>query len=353
LRKTKNRYKFLILVVGCTLLALFPLTTVRLSASDDASYIENKKMLAFDFVEKVAGINLSRYEKNITILKTVNCEILVPGEDFEVDIKLLSEEGNVTVNILFDRDKIWWVYYEPKVPPSWLWANESKDKLGAVRDIVEHYRMHFDTSYTQPARLLDNAVPDLDQVISEGNMTLKITENCRRFVWEYVANGFTLFCPTCIEISEDGHLIVFKNAIGIRSVASTEINVSEEQAISIARSRAEAYAQKNGRVINNVTTTFRCELLRNRYLFYLVWYVNFNFEPDGSYYGGYSVIVLAHSGTVYESQPIGRLFYANNEPNYLPVLLILAVLAPLGATSFIAFKRRHSEVKEAQESPTR
>lgn len=319
------------------LIALVPLATVRLSASDDTLYIENKKMLALDFVEKVAGINLSRYEKNIIILQ--------PGGNLEVDIQFLSEEGNVTVNILFERDKISWVYYKPKVPPSWLWANESKEKLDAARDILEQYRLHFDAACAQPILLLDSAVPDLDQVISEGNMTLKITENCRRFVWEYVANGFTLFSPICIEISEDGHLIIFKNAVGIYSVASTEINVSEEQAISIARHAAETYAQKNGRVINNVTAKFRYELLRNRYLIYPDWYVEFSFEPDGSYVGGYGIIVLANSGAVYDSGTVARVGNANNEPNYLPVLLALAVLAPLGAASFIAFRRTHSKVK--------
>jgi hypothetical protein len=310
---------------------------VRLSASDDTSYIENNKMLALDFVEKVAGINLSRYEKNITILQ--------PGEDFLVDIKLLSEEGNVTVNIFFEREKIWWVYFEPKVPPSWLWAGESKGKLDAVRDIVEQYQAHFDAAYAAPARLLDSAVPDLDQVISEGNMTLEITENCQSFVWKYVANGFTVFSPICIEISEDGHLMFFKNAVGIYSVASTEINVSQEQAISIARHFAETYAQKNGRVINNVTAKFRYELLRNRYVFYPDWYVEFSFEPDGSYISGYGVLVLANYAAVYDSGPVGRAGNANDKPNYLPVLLTLAVLAPLGAAPFIVLRIRHSKVK--------
>jgi hypothetical protein len=309
---------------------------VRLSASDDTSYIENKKVLAFDFIEKVAGINLTRYEKNITILQ--------PGGEFEVGIQLLSKEGTVTVNILFTRDKISWVYYKPATPPSWLWADESKEKMDAARDILEQYGAHFDTSYVQPARLLDSAVPDLDQVISEGNMTLKITENCRRFVWEYVADGFTLFSPICMEISEDGHLTSFKNAIGIYSVASTEINVSEEQAISIARPVAEAYAQKNGRIINNATAKFRCELLRDRYVFFPDWYVGFSFEPDGSYVSGYGVIVLASSGAVYSSDPVGKVGNTNN-PNYLPVLLILVILTPLGAASFIALRRRHSKVK--------
>jgi hypothetical protein len=232
------------------------------------------------------------------------------------------------------------------VPPSWLWAGESKEKLDAARDILEQYRAHFDAACAAPARLLDSAVPDLDQVISEGNMTLEITDNCRSFVWKYVANGFTVFIPIRIQISEDGHLMIFQNAIGIYSVTSTEINVSQEQAISIARPFAETYAQKNGRVINNVTAKFRYELLRNRYLIHPDWYVEFSFLPDGSYIGGYGVIVFANYPAVYDSGPVeGILGNTNNKPNYLPVLLTLAVLAPLGAGSFIALRRRHSKVK--------
>ncbi|MFP3984964.1 MAG: hypothetical protein ACLFU9_03225 [Candidatus Bathyarchaeia archaeon] len=345
----KCRRKRAVLMVGTILITFVLLLTIggtMIAANESSLDYEYEKQLSLKFVDEVMGINLSNY--------TIDFSILRPGEDVEVDVQLSSGEGNATICVLLQRGKISWVYHRPRTPPSWLWAGEVKESLGAVKETLTRYQSHFDVSTTQFIQVLDEAEPNQNQTISYGNLTLEVKNNGRHFNWIYVVEGMEVYNTLSIQVSEDGHLTNFISKLGIWSVGSTKINISEENAKSIALPYAQEYANEHGRTIKSVDATVRYNQdiwseRADRYTFYPFWTISIEFEQPHNWTGtgisGYHVSIWADTGKVYYAHPQALWSSEPNQPNYSPLAIIAVLMAPAIITSYIVYRKRSKKAE--------
>jgi hypothetical protein len=313
----------------------------------DEQSLEEKKQLALKFIEKVVGINLSNYVLDISES--------FAGKTLMFSIELSGGEENITIYVFFERGMILRLDYKPRPPPSWLWTEKPTDNICSVRELLERYELSFNTPYTQILQLLDQALPNQNQTISNGDFTLNITDNGRKFIWNYIVNGIIVFNALSIEVSEDGHLTYLGNRWGIYNVGSTEINVSEEQAINIGLPYAQSYAEEHGRTIESITAVLfydrDLECIRgDEYVIYPRWNVEIHFEPLDSWTGsgiyGYAVSLWADTGEVYCASSMGAWSGGSEQPSYLPLFIIVAVtLTPALIGFTLAYRRRSKKPK--------
>jgi hypothetical protein len=313
---------------------------VQPALADD---FEDKKQRALVFVEKVAGINLTNYSFDIITIEH--------GKSFEVDVEIFSQQGNVTICVIFIKGKISWVYYKPKAQ-SWLWTDKANDCLLSAKEILNRYQLYFNASCTQFIQLLNQATPDEDQVIKQGNMTLKITEKAHKFFWTYVdPRGKEVNWKTfSIAISNDTHLTGFFNWWEICTLGSTEISVSKEQAIDIALPYAQRYAAESGRTIKSVNATLHYvrdtgyKRGNDEWTVYPEWDVEIGFEPSGNNITGYNVLLWADTGAVYDASEQEEWPETQNQNNYLPFIVVAVISASAAITIPIAYKK-HAKKK--------
>jgi len=346
LKKSRNPKMITLLVLSMlVMIVIFPSRFPILSSSafGDEVTSESQRQLALVFVEKVAGINLSKYAYNISVGKI--------GGEFEVQIRVSSEKGNVTIFVSFMRGKILFVQYKPETPPSWLWTDKVSNNLYAARQIIERSQLFLNTSYIQCIQLLNNALPNQNQTITRENMTLQIRDNGRKLDWNCVINGIPVLSYLQVHLSDDGHLIGFGNGGQIYRVGTTQVKISKEQAISIAYQYAQKYANEHGQTIASVyamlQSTWGYSAFRgDEYVIYLDWVVQMTFDKvniDGV--TRYVVHLSADTGQVLKHAPYGPIKVYSPEGtesplNYLLGFSIVAIVASTTTASFIVYRKR-------------
>lgn len=306
---------------------------------------ESQKQLALTFVEKVAGINLSRFAHSVLVIR--------PEPDYIVQVYVSSEQGNATIKVYLMRGKVCWFYYKPETPPSWLWTETTNDRLVAARQIVERSQLYLNASPTQCLDLLSGAVSDQNQTIARGNMTLQIKDNGRRFDWEYKLSGVTVLIYLQVQLSEDGHLISFGNGGQVYSVGTTQVNISKERAIDIALALAQSYANEHWQGITAVNawllTTWDWSAHRgDKYVKYLDWRVQVSFDRMNS--NGmtrYIVQLAADTGQVLVNMPDGPVKEFNsqgagNSLNTIFAFVAVVIVASTTTASVVVYRRRRA-----------
>jgi len=308
--------------------------------------LEEKKGLAIEFLEKVIGINLSDCTLNVTAFGNATI-----SKEVNVHVEMTSQWGSATVIVTFIEDVVQDVVFHPRPLPSWLWIEETEDALSAMRRIMYNYEQYFDPSYAALSQLLDQAMPNQDQMISSESFVLNITENGTHFHWVYLIGGLTVFSPLGIVLSENGHVEVFVNRWGIYKIGSTTIGITEQQAINIASHYAQIYATENQRTIKSTNAELLYEKdfygIRGDYLYtyYPFWFINVYFEPLGNEtigVYGYLVYMFADNGQIMVATPLIYNTYYSGQSNYLPMTVGMVIVGALVTTvSALVYKRNH------------
>lgn len=350
LKKLNGReMKALFILSTIVLISAFPFFLMMPPpASGNEATAEGCKQLALMFVEKVVGINLSNYITEIDVLGS--------QPNWDIYIKFQRRQESATIWVEFARGKIWHVWCKPETPPSWLWADQADNSLSAVKQMLERYQFYFNTSsspfnatYAQFGPLLDKALPNQNQTITDANMIFEIKGNGHSFSWSYDISGIEKFIYLGIDMTEDGRLKNFWDNVGVYTIGSTEVNVSEEQAVSVALGYAQNYAEEHGRTIKAVNATLEfindMEGFRGgTYVFYFHWSVTVTFEESENdpYIFGYQVSLWADTGRVISHHEAGVIggTGTRNQPNYLPGVSIAAISALAATVFFIAFRKR-------------
>jgi hypothetical protein len=118
----------------------------------------------------------------------------------------------------------------------------------------------------------------------------------------------------CLKLSKRGFVTTLVDNLALYHVASTNIAVTKEEAISIARSCAESYANAHGQVITctNASIQWLRDMDSSRgddFAMYPVWGVMISFDKtNDEYVCGYEVGIWADTGTLWHQQPKGVSF---------------------------------------------
>ena len=333
--------KSILFAIACCIFfispSILPYLVSQPAAAEEAD-LDEAKQFALMFLANVAKINISAYTAEFSYSYTA--ETSVEEWDFFVRLNRGNESIGLALNIYNGVIVRFICYGEP------LRNEPAAAKWTAARDILDDHATLLNASYcSQFASLLDQAVPDQTQTLKSGNLTFRTAAN--RFEWLYTVHDTEVSLKSFrIDVSDAGYLTVLLNWWGVMRIGSTEIAVSREQAINIALSYAQAYADAHGRTLEATTATLSyvrgSEGNRDAYAVYPEWAVDIGFEAASStpHIFGYTVVLWADTGVVFVAHPQGVFGDNASQNSLVPLAVTVTTIAILAATAAIVYRTR-------------
>ena len=226
---TKKLHVALVLAVVLVL----PLLQVPGACSEEWSAPDR----VLSFLSDVVGLDLTKYNVTLTINRVEYPSDLGGLPTEQGKYTLISDESTLDVTYKFvNRTLAHCNLYVYKGSP--FYAQPSASVLNTTKGILDRYQTFAGDSYIQPMRDMLDTVTEINETTkSVGNVKLTISggENSAAFEWMYTSNGLNFTRKRTYMRFEDGHLTYFIDGWSIYTIGSDSVNVSEEDAISIAR----------------------------------------------------------------------------------------------------------------------
>lgn len=293
---------------------------------------------ALKFLEDVAGIDV-RYNGLSFSRGSIRGVVDINNAQFEFCIDLV-------------KGKVWFYTLQCAPPSSFIHAfGESNltvyDCLTIANKSIEQYQKLVDASYgDRPVKMLSAAIEAKNLTVEDEDSSLKISysEKCstqldyeRYVMLHYIhymnLNGYRLPVDDFVMgISKNG-LLTYLSDGSIYYVATTDVNVSKEQAINLALSYAEEYAREHGQQITDINATFQFSrdhfgVRGDDHALYPDWQVWINFDMlNEEYCFAYAVSIWADNGEVHFNCPQGIAGSPSVNANSLWLLAVGAVAA--------------------------
>lgn len=209
--------------------------------SDTDQALENK---AIDFLTNVFNYDISGY--NITNLVVgPAAEGLGAGLDiqFKANRNMIDLETGFTV----DGDIFWCsVYTEGSVsyntPPSSDVLSTAKDTLTRIQAISA------EDNIPVFERMLQNVTEANNSTVTNANFMQTVTaaNNEVTIKWQPYANGLSYAADRYELDFQTGNLTGFFNALPFYNIVSSDVEITQQQAIQMATAQVEAYSYVNG-----------------------------------------------------------------------------------------------------------
>jgi len=343
-------YAFLVVFL---LTAVFPLVAASSFAQPlTEDFLET---ISVNFLKNVAGFNMTEY--SIESFDTFTARSWDQHLETHVHILMNNSDEQFDVYITFVNGAFW-SYDISLSPHQELPGNEKSfsDYLNLAKRAVQNFGALFNLTWCEEYARMIPATIEGNSTIESQNALLEIaySENCStqldllryiKFSWFDKKDNFTVHSLS-LALSKTGLVTSFLR--NLCYVATTEVNVSKEQAINIARPYAESYAAKYNLNIVSVNVTLKLERDwewtrgNDNYAMYPEWLVSFTFDKVENGVVGYSVLIWADSGTVHDYGPQG--FYANGKadtPSSVAFgLIATAILLPIIAVQLLLKRKR-------------
>ena len=213
--------------------------------------------LALDFLGDVVGLDLSRYEVD---LKWYSDYSSYSNRIYDADATydLVSDESQMVAKFFFKHNGFICDISDLKGPM--LLTHLAADALDAAKSFMNRYQGFAGGQYLQPLRAMLQNVTDLKNVTSTvGELRFEVEPspvgaNFLSFQWMYNPNGiYNRFAKISL-MFEDGVFLHFSDVWNSYVVGGSEVNVSQEQAIGLAKEHIAAYSYVFGnKTIGNLT----------------------------------------------------------------------------------------------------
>ncbi len=309
-----------------------------------------EKDCALRILDKVSGMNLSSCAIQLWSSGT---DRMPNSQHFETLSRIVISEKNSSLNFLFRFIDGKFSIYSLDLQSVELFGDKTlNDSLSIALRAVEDYRVLSNASYCDKfVEMISAALQNQSLVVENDYARLEIShvENCTKprdylectcLSWFRKINDQYTIWPQAIylSISKSGRVTTFMDNLATYYVATTEINISKEDAISIATPCAEAYAKTHGQevVLANATLEWLQDLnsIRGDNLaIYPEWIVDLCYNATNNEgISNYGVSLWADNGQIDTHAPTG--FYGASAPlgvdpmaNPWPVFVLIAVVA--------------------------
>jgi hypothetical protein len=329
-----NKKSYAVIVLLALLVSLSMQLNVAYSAEE--TVIDTGKVL--NFLRDVVELDMAKYNA-ILVTKATNYWPMLSGVaqttgQYSLDstgfVDSTGECGTSVLTVTFsfwDNKLISFDIYENSQGPPLYSKQPATDLTDAASNFLQRYQTYTgDTQLSQMSNLLDT-------VDVTSNTTKTAADNLKLEV--YVENDHTLF-TWCNTLNGAGYSRLrlefdnwgfseFYDDRSFYKLGSSEVNISQEEAVSIALKSVEPYqyTNKNGTANFNIVE----ENIRSRFLFlnrtdhfviYPCWVVDL---PLGEFYAGgvsyIEVMLWADSGEVISIETLGG-GYPYEEPSSTP-----------------------------------
>jgi len=195
-------------------------------------------------LENVVGLDIAKYSTDLEFYAQAPFLYfdVLPQED--VKYALESNESKLEVICAFVDKKLrsMNIYINDGAP---LTTQPAASPLETAKDFLDKYQTYSTASYYSTLRsMLDNIEADKNVTKTSQNIKLEVTVTANRtdFRWKYFFNGVEA-TSKCVALNfRQGFLKYFIDSWSFWTIGSTDLNVSEEEAIEIAMNAAENYS---------------------------------------------------------------------------------------------------------------
>jgi hypothetical protein len=195
-------------------------------------------------LEEVVDLDMAKYSTDLEFyaqFPLLYFDVL-PQED--VKYVLESNESEIKVICTFVDEKLrsMHIYLNGGFP---LTTQPATTPIEMAKDFLERYPTHSDGSYYCTMRsMLDDVEGDKTITKTVENIKLEVTvsESYTEFRWKYSFNGIEATSKCVVLNFENGFLNYFIDTWSLCTIGSTDLNISEEEAIEIAMNAAENHS---------------------------------------------------------------------------------------------------------------
>jgi len=313
-----------ILVLGLLLMFAAAQTPSAFSAE-----LTNQEQKALVFLRDVIGLDMTKYDVEPPprppdhLPPPPGLDVL--GAMGWVKFTLTSAGSKIDVFCSFRDNTVWCRLYVIEGSP--LFAEPSTNILDAAKGLIRRYQTYSGAPHLKAMRETLDAVNEIENIesraisITSGNVKLKIFTTPHQpityFMWVYTANGVDADKKTVSFYfhRDGGYLVLFLDCWNLYKIGSTNVKVSKDEAIRIAKEHAQKYTYTVEDVpVGNFTILDEpvfAELSMEdggNYTLYPHWHIRL--ALDKMYPGGVTglqVMLWAHTGEVTRIAPIGSL----------------------------------------------
>ncbi|MEM3774780.1 MAG: hypothetical protein QXX92_07280 [Candidatus Bathyarchaeia archaeon] len=294
------------------------------------------EQMVLKFLGNIVGMDMSR----CSILSSNASTARMPNSPhYQTNIKIVIDSSGAQFEaaVTLVDGKIWTYHLYGEFKEGNLTL---RDCLNVANKSLTSYQTFIGKSYGELLNMLTEAISEEKTEVKAGDFTLNVsyipTNYREAAIVRYVRmiNGYSFPGDYfVISVSKDGLLTtIIDNTIFY--VATTDVKISESEAINKALPYAEKYANQHGQKITTVNATFEFardvgSVRGDNFAIYPQWRVWFTFDKtnEENVYA-YAVLIWADSGEIYNSGPQG--FYnasLNGDANASSLWQIVAVLA--------------------------
>jgi len=195
-------------------------------------------------LKEVVGLDMAKYSTDLELYTQalfLYFDVL-PQED--VKYALESDESKLDVICAFVDKKLrsMNIYINDGAP---LTTQPAASPLETAKDFLDKYQTYSGASYYSTLRsMLDSVEADKNVTKTSENIKLEVTVTANRtdFRWKYFFNGVEATSKCVLLNFRQGFLKYFIDSWSLWTIGSTDLNVSEEEAIEIAMNAAENYS---------------------------------------------------------------------------------------------------------------
>ncbi|PVX24416.1 MAG: hypothetical protein CW691_07660 [Candidatus Bathyarchaeum sp.] len=226
----------------CVLLATFTInTSLVCNATTQEESTAPEKTLTL--LENVVGLNMEAYNTTLDLNTQDLYYESLPQESIKYTLN--SDNNNVSVICNFVNNKLRSMSVNAHDSSPLAAQSVNNTALDMAKDFLDKYYAYSSASYYDTLRpMLDDLEADKNLTKTSENMKLEVmtATNCTSFRWTYTANGIEAPLK-CVALQfENGFLKYFVDTWHIYNIGSTDLNISEDEAISIAMKAVENYS---------------------------------------------------------------------------------------------------------------
>jgi hypothetical protein len=266
------------------------------------------------FLSDAVGLDLAKYNVTLQINRSGDPSDWGGLPEEHGKYSLISDESTLDVTYKFVNRTLFSCHlYVYKGSP--FYVQPSVSVLNMTEGFLDRYQTFTGESRLQPMQDMLDTVTEVKEITkSVGNIKLTVLggENSASFEFMYTANGLNFTRKRTYMLFEDGYLKSFIDGWSIYKVGSDSVNVSEEEAISIARKATEDMPDLYSNVGNEtvvlhpvLSEQVDVELMvgiKEPLTLCPMWHVELYFDKFYGNYYGVAVDIWADTGAV--SYPI-------------------------------------------------
>jgi hypothetical protein len=302
--------------------ASFHPTPSPVPLADEDKILENK---ALQFLDNVANVNTSSYQiEHLWIRDEAAVPLPYSGKTFHFN--LTSTAGILDVIAEFTNGELFWSsIYSVRGSPI---PNHptSSDVLITAKDTLAQLQGFSAKDYLPTFQSMLNSVAELkNSEISNANWTQKININGNlvTITWEPNANNLSNPQNNLYLEFQNGNLQIYSNYLGLYEIGSSDVKISEAQAIQIAVDHARNFSYvQNGVTVSNFTILEDLAIAnislgnRGNNTLYPYWSIIVPLAKE--YPGGvtyFRVVMWADTGEITYFSPMGSYGDSNPAPS--------------------------------------